>query len=74
MSLARWDSLSRQYPGILSKKCGAQVMYDLWTRKPRYKLGNPRDFQAWAETLPGYDSVDLQRLEILIFQDITRRE
>ncbi len=72
MSLARWDTLSRQYPILETLRKHVQVMYELHTRKPRYKLSNPRDFQAWAESLPGYDGVDLQRLELLIFRDITR--
>ena len=72
MPLARWHTLLETYPHLQQLSKHVNVVYDIYVPKPRYKLSNPRDFQAWAESAPGYDSVDLQRLEILVFQDITR--
>lgn len=72
MSLARWHSLLQQYAVLKTLQERVQVFYNLQSHKPRYKIANPRDFQAWAEALPDCDSLDMQRLELLIFQDITR--
>lgn len=72
MSLARWESLKNTYPFIQPLKTFISVVYSLDSNRPRYKLSNPRAFMAWAETRLGYTTEDLQRLEILIFQDITR--
>lgn len=72
MSLARWHSLLQQYTALKTLQDHVHVVYNLQSNKPRYRIVDPRAFQAWAESLPGYDGVDMQRLELLIFQDITR--
>lgn len=72
MSLARWNSLTKLYPFVKSLQPHISVMYSLDFYKPRYKLHSPRDFMAWAETQLNCTTEDLQRLEILVFQDLTR--